>query len=309
MGNPASTPGFVNAVQRQVELTPTQSKMTFTTPTVALYLTFGGNYDPNDLQSLSAPLGFITMQVQSLDGASHDVQLYADVSAEWSHGTVSALVGWQAAAIPTNAGDVTAFAVTPTNPNVLGEDNDYADWGTEVWATGGDNLTMQSGEDVVVRGAFVGTGALNDSQDASQPRAISNNWPVFAFAYALPNTTGALSPLETFIIGNVRQPAVSYLGANVAPLWQSYWSSWQLMVRDVFASVVTGVTQTRAEANDRAMFINALYTFANTTPSLVPFTDWYDTLAGTQNGFQARPVVGGVFSLLARDAAGTLPTL
>jgi hypothetical protein len=48
----------------------------------------------------------------------------------------------------------------------------------------------------------------------------------------------------------------------------------------------------------RQAFVSDLYDFANQTTSRVPFTDWYDTVAGTQNGFQARPVIGGLFSLL-----------
>ncbi len=49
----------------------------------------------------------------------------------------------------------------------------------------------------------------------------------------------------------------------------------------------------------RDALITGLYQFADTTPSRVPFTDLYDTVTNTQRGFQARPVVGGMFALLA----------
>jgi hypothetical protein len=45
--------------------------------------------------------------------------------------------------------------------------------------------------------------------------------------------------------------------------------------------------------------IDRVYTYAHTTPSLVPFSDLYDTISGDQVGFQARPVQGGIFALLA----------
>ena len=54
----------------------------------------------------------------------------------------------------------------------------------------------------------------------------------------------------------------------------------------------------------RQFLIDSLYSFYNTSPSRVPSTDWYDTIADTQNGFQARPVVGGFFALLARIKSG-----
>jgi hypothetical protein len=45
--------------------------------------------------------------------------------------------------------------------------------------------------------------------------------------------------------------------------------------------------------------IEQVYTYANTTPQRVPFSDLYDTISGDQTGFQARPVQGGIFALLA----------
>jgi hypothetical protein len=46
---------------------------------------------------------------------------------------------------------------------------------------------------------------------------------------------------------------------------------------------------------DFEAFIKPIHLFLHESPSRVPMTDWYWTDKGTQRGFQARPVVGGVF--------------
>jgi hypothetical protein len=49
--------------------------------------------------------------------------------------------------------------------------------------------------------------------------------------------------------------------------------------------------------------IQRVYAYANTTPSRVPFSDLYNTVTGNQVKFQARPVQGGIFALLALNPA------
>jgi hypothetical protein len=53
-----------------------------------------------------------------------------------------------------------------------------------------------------------------------------------------------------------------------------------------------------ATLGDREQFeslISRIYDFLNETPDRVPMTDWYGTVNGKKVGFQARPVVGGVY--------------
>lgn len=54
----------------------------------------------------------------------------------------------------------------------------------------------------------------------------------------------------------------------------------------------------------RQELIDRVYSYAHTTPNRVPFSDLYDTISGHQVGFQARPVQGGIFALLALLAGG-----
>jgi len=61
-------------------------------------------------------------------------------------------------------------------------------------------------------------------------------------------------------------------------------------------------TATLAESPaDWERLISPIYDWANQSPSRVPLTDWYWTTDGTQVGFQARSVVGGLFIKMLSD--------
>ena len=130
---------------------------------------------------------------------------------------------------------------------MLKEENDYPSWGTAVWATPSAGVRWQTGADTIVRGVFLAGNPLANTLDTNQPRAISNNWPVFAYEANLGMLGGVPSTPRLYAIGNVRQPVASYLTTNLPALWQTYWGSWQSMLADAFAD--TGMVA-RADALD-----------------------------------------------------------
>lgn len=55
------------------------------------------------------------------------------------------------------------------------------------------------------------------------------------------------------------------------------------------------------DRSDFDALVDPVFRFLNETPDRVPMTDWYWTQDGRMRGFQARPVVGGVFLQLLYD--------
>ena len=247
IGDPGrNVAGVRLAQQTQLELTSTQSRYAFAAGPVDVNVNFLSPVEANDLQRLSAPLGYIYVQAQSVDGATHAVQVYLDISGEWADGDTSQPITWQFGA----AGATQAWSVQPANPRVLQESNDAADWGAAIFASSGPGMTYQNGEDANVRAQMVAHGTLLNSVDPNMPRAISANWPVFAFSYDLGALGGVASAPIVFALGHVRLPAVSYLAQNVNGLWQSYWASWQSMVSDMYTDAYSLAALNRANGLD-----------------------------------------------------------
>ncbi|KAH0138901.1 DUF1793-domain-containing protein, partial [Aureobasidium melanogenum] len=83
------------ATQTNFEYTSTRSVFTFSVDgKVGMNVTFLSPVEPTGLKRQSIPASYMNVEVFSIDGAEHRVQLYSDVSAEWTSGDRSAVAQW-----------------------------------------------------------------------------------------------------------------------------------------------------------------------------------------------------------------------
>ncbi|AEW98431.1 glutaminase family protein [Streptantibioticus cattleyicolor] len=244
-----NVPGQVlrGMAQRSLTVTATRSRYLFEAAGVELALTFLSPVEPGDLRRQSMPLSYLTAEVRSRDGRAHDVTVYFDISGEWAHGDAGTKIRWARESVSgPGATTVTALSFTPDAPQPLGENGDMATWGTVVWnATDRPGLTWQIGADTTVRAAAVKDGELAGTADPDQPRRINDNWPVFAFNFDL-GSVHRSTETAVLSVGHVREPAVSYLGTPLPPLWRSYWPSWQRMAAFFHADAADASRRTAA---------------------------------------------------------------
>ena len=229
-GTPSTVQGFEQGLdQTLLEVTPTRSRFHLQGGGVSLVVEFLSPVEPGDLRRQSIPMSYVLMTASSLDGGSHDVQLYFDISGEWTSGDDSQLITWAPSSVPYSGGTLRPGPSSCRTSSRSPSRTNSAAWGSIVWATPDSaRLSYQSGQDIVVRAQFVSNGRLTNGNDTNY-RAINDNWPVFGFCADLGAVTGSAVATQASI-GHVRTPAVSYLGQPLQPLWTAEFATWPDML-------------------------------------------------------------------------------
>src|SRR5579875_3060723 len=241
--------------QTNLEVTATRSIFTFQGGGVQIALEFLSPIEPGDLRRQSIPMAWVLVTAQSIDGSSHDVSVFLDISGEWLSGNSNDEFTWAPATVPYAGGTLQVWTLQLANQQPLTDVGDRAMWGTIVWATPRvSGLTYQSGSSATIRAQFVDRGALNNTNDTNYTSINGDGYPTFGFACAL-GSVGSAAQTRQFSLGQVRTPLVSYLGSPLQPLWTQYFSGWQGMLA-FFHGDVAG-TRTRATALDRRISSDA----------------------------------------------------
>ncbi|KAJ7062370.1 hypothetical protein C8F01DRAFT_129221 [Mycena amicta] len=212
LGQP-TVPGasYTKATQKSVHITSTQSIFVLSAGPVDLTVTFLSPVEPNDLVKQSFPFSYISVVAASTDGASHSVQLYSDISGEWTSGSSSWTINWE-----TTKDAVLTHKVQLAAQAQYEEINDVTQYGAIYWSTvNSAGTTTQTGPDYVVRAQFLNSGNLTNVLDKTF-RQIGNAWPVFAHAHNLGSVSSTPSKPTLFTIGHVRNPSIQYIVAKGA---------------------------------------------------------------------------------------------
>ncbi|KAL7933233.1 DUF1793 domain-containing protein [Trichoderma chlorosporum] len=223
-------PGADNVDQQSLKYTSTKTTFTMNVGgRVRLIAEFFSPVYPDDLRRQSIPFSYLRISTATLDGRSHEVQIYADVSGEWASGDSSQTIQWEHQA----GGGIRSHKFYRQNQEMFQEANDQASWGNWYWSTGDTRgVTYQIGQDTVVRGQFLSKGILTGHIDTNY-RAVNDRWPVFAFARDL-GMVGRISSSTLFTIGIAQDDAILFQGRGSSPdqvpsLWADYFNEEDLV--------------------------------------------------------------------------------
>jgi hypothetical protein len=236
-GDPSIAAAGAVLEQTSLTLTATRSLFTLEGGGVQITLEYLSPIEPGDLQRQSMPMACVLVTAQSVDGGSHDVSLYLDVTGEWLSGDLTQQFIWAPVAVPSASGTIQAWAMQLADQQILSEIGDRAQWGTMILATPQlPGLTYQSGPSETVRAQFVEQGRLLDSDDSAYTSIGGDGYPSFGFALDL-GEVDSQPQTRQFSLGHVRTPLVSFLGKALQPLWTEYFSDWQQMLAFYHADI------------------------------------------------------------------------
>lgn len=115
------------AIQKSVQVMPTQTYYTFSCGPVDLELVFTSPLLMNDLDLMTTPVNYISYQVKPTDGAEHDVQIYMDITSQWAQN----VAGQKMEGVSGEQGNLVYARQGTVEQEVLGKKGDDVciDWG------------------------------------------------------------------------------------------------------------------------------------------------------------------------------------
>lgn len=205
--------------ETDVQVLPTRTVYHFQNPKIALSLEFLTPALPDDLDTLSRPVTFLTWRARSADGASHSVQIYDDASGQLAvNDANSQPVVWKR---QTQNG-ISSLRIGTQEQPVLQKkgDNLRIDWGYLYVAPSPNQkgTSMALGPRETMQSAFSMGGKLPAYDDSLQSRIPNEGMPVAAVAFDL-GKVGKNASERTTMIAYDDGDSLIYMGRRMKPFW------------------------------------------------------------------------------------------
>ena len=201
------------------DFSATHTTFTVTADDVKFVLNFFSPVSPHDYARQSMPFSYLTVSTSSVNNDEMPgVQVYSDMDNSWvgqfgDGDGINLAWNWESIQETTQAA-TQVFSLSQVGTANYSEEEDMALWGTAAYCTreNGSKLSNRVGNVDEVRNAFAADGKLGGGGDF-------HPGSVFAYSQDLGQLKGTSN--VTFVIGHVRDPLVSYHGADRASYWKS----------------------------------------------------------------------------------------
>ncbi|KAI0088041.1 hypothetical protein BDY19DRAFT_1057674 [Irpex rosettiformis] len=262
LGNPGAPGNLNRSILTDLKLTPTRTILNATAGPVDLQITWLSPIEPSDLVAQSLPFSYMSVQVKSNDGQSHSVQVYSDISAEWSSGDRKQAVNWDV--ITTD--QVVFHEQMLQVPQALSETASQALDATTYWGMQqGTGVTYMADTDSNCRNLFANQGSLANTV-SSGPLPINNPFTVYAISKSLGSVGSDLTAPVIWGVGMLRDPAVAYLtpGGTVENR-DPYWKTAHSTLHDAVTSALLDTSNAfdRSSRLDASILQNAAKVSSN----------------------------------------------
>lgn len=205
------------AEQKSVSVLPTQTIYTFDCGPVELDVIFTSPLLVDDLTLISRPVSYITYQVKSKEGASHDVQVYFEATPQWAVHDDSQEVDFERV-----EKDGRTFLKTGTvEQPMLKKSGDAVriDWGYfYLTSTGNDNAMLNFGGYWDTKEGFYATGELPEAPAGKLSGNIAKEMTVLAYSHDLGMVT-ADKTAGYIMLGYDDLYSIQYFGENLKAYW------------------------------------------------------------------------------------------
>lgn len=206
------------AVQKSVEVLPTQTWYNFVCGPVSLDLIFTSPFLADDLYLLSRPVNYITWQAKSTDSKVHSVQVYIEATPEWAVNTISQSIKSER----FSENGMTFLKAGTVEQPILGKKGDdlRIDWGYLYLASKeGKATTMSVGDPAALKAEFMSKGALSNSIDNSLPDKMYLKMTALSVANDL-GKVGSTKVAGYVMLGYDDIYSIQYFGENLLAYWR-----------------------------------------------------------------------------------------